>query len=71
LPPELSAHFVNHCTNGNPAFDILIKNGMILDGSGKPEFPADIGIKYGKIIAIENHGIIDESSALNIIDAKD
>ena len=55
---------------GNPAFDILIKNGMILDGSGKPEFPAEIGIKHGKIIALENHGVIDESSSLNIIDAK-
>lgn len=55
---------------GNPAFDVLIKNGMILDGSGKPEFPGDIGIKYGKIIALENHGVIDESSSLNIIDAK-
>lgn len=55
---------------GNPAFDILIKNGFILDGTGKPEFPGDIGIKYGKIIALENFGVIDESSALNIIDAK-
>lgn len=55
---------------GDPSFDILIKNGMILDGSGKPEFPADIGIKHGKIIALENPGVVDESSSLNIIDAK-
>lgn len=54
---------------GNPAFDILIKNGMIIDGSGKSEFPGDLGIKNGKITAIENYGILDNGSALRIIDA--
>lgn len=54
----------------NPSFDILIKNGMILNGSGKPEYPGDIGIKNSKIITIENHGILDDSSSIIIIDAK-
>lgn len=35
-------------------FDILIVNGMIIDGSGKKEFKADIGIKNGRILAIGN-----------------
>ncbi len=54
---------------GNPSFDILIKNGAILDGTGRQEFLGDIGIKNGKILALENSGIIDDSSALNIINA--
>lgn len=56
---------------GQPSFDILIRNGMILDGTGKSEFFADIGIKAGKILAIENQGIIDAESAIKIINAKE
>lgn len=54
---------------GKPSFDIIIKNGYILDGTGKNEYPGDIGIKYGKIISIENPGIFSDESALQIIDA--
>jgi len=30
-------------------FDIVIRNGRIIDGTGNPWFKADIGIKDGKI----------------------
>ena len=30
-------------------FDLLIKNGQIIDGTGKPSFLSDIGIKDGII----------------------
>jgi N-acyl-D-amino-acid deacylase len=33
-------------------FDILIKNGTIIDGSGEPRFSADIGIKNDEIFRI-------------------
>ncbi len=33
-------------------YDLLIKNGKIVDGSGKQAFKADIGIKHDKIQAI-------------------
>ena len=33
-------------------FDLLITNGIILDGTGGPSFHADIGIKDGKIMRI-------------------
>lgn len=55
---------------GNSSFDILIKNGFVIDGTGSSEFPADIGISNGKITAIENYGILNDDSALRIIDAK-
>ncbi len=33
-------------------YDLLIKNGRIVDGSGLPSFIADVGIKDGKIVGI-------------------
>jgi N-acyl-D-amino-acid deacylase len=35
------------------AFDLVIRNGCIIDGTGKARFKADIGINNGKIRAIE------------------
>ncbi len=38
----------------NPAFDIVITNGHIIDGTGSPWYSGDIGIRGGKIAAIGN-----------------
>lgn len=48
-------------------FDLLIKNGHVIDGSGKKEFLADVGIKEGKIVEI---GKLNSADAQNVIDAK-
>ncbi len=37
-----------------PAYDIVITNGHIIDGTGSPWYSADIGIHDGKIAAIGN-----------------
>ena len=34
------------------AYDLLIQNGRIVDGSGAPAFRGDVGIKNGKIAEI-------------------
>ncbi len=47
-------------------YDLLIKNGTVVDGSGLPRFQADVGIAAGKIVAI---GKIREN-AREIIDAE-
>ena len=33
-------------------FDVLIKNGTIIDGTGKNLFRGDVGIKENKIVAV-------------------
>ena len=47
-------------------FDLLIKNGMILDGSGCDGYKADIGIRCGKIVAIDTN----LSDGKEVIDAE-
>jgi len=39
---------------GNQPFDIVIRNGHIIDGTGSPWYSGDIGIRQGKIVAIGN-----------------
>jgi len=48
-------------------FDIVIRGGHVIDGSGKKEFLADVGIKDGKIIEIGNLNSVDSQI---FIDAK-
>ncbi|WP_281628311.1 amidohydrolase family protein [Traorella massiliensis] len=48
-------------------YDLIIKNGRIVDGTGKDAFLGDIAITDGKIADI---GILDEKQALSSIDAK-
>ncbi len=47
-------------------FDIIIKNGHIIDGTGKPHFRGDVGVRNGRIAAI---GILKGSQGAEIIDA--
>ncbi len=37
-------------------YDLVIRNGTIVDGSGAPAFDGDIGIRYGMIVAIGKIG---------------
>jgi N-acyl-D-amino-acid deacylase len=48
-------------------FDMLIRNGHIIDGTGSPWYSADIGIRAGRIAAI---GHLADAAARNTIDAR-
>ncbi len=48
------------------AYDVIIRGGHILDGTGNPWYAADIGIRGDKIAAI---GKLDHANAKKIIDA--
>jgi len=47
-------------------FDLLIRNGRILDGTGNPSFVNDVGLRDGKIAAI---GALANARAARVIDA--
>jgi N-acyl-D-amino-acid deacylase len=49
-----------------PQFDLLVRNGHIIDGTGSPWYAGDIGIHDGHIAAI---GRLAEASAKDTIDA--
>jgi N-acyl-D-amino-acid deacylase len=49
-------------------FDILIRNGRVLDGTGNPWYRADIGIRGDRIAAM---GSLGNATARTIIDAAD
>lgn len=51
----------------NQAFDVLIRNGHVMDGTGSPWYSADIGILNGKIAAV---GRLHGATARTVIDAK-
>ena len=48
-------------------YDLLIQNGSVYDGSGKPPFVANVAIKGDKIVAI---GALRGATASRIIDAR-
>ncbi|MGI8918710.1 MAG: N-acyl-D-amino-acid deacylase family protein, partial [Pyrinomonadaceae bacterium] len=50
-----------------PDYDLLIKNGTIVDGSGRPRFRADVAIKADRIVRIGN---LRNASASRVIDAR-
>lgn len=44
-------------------YDLVVKDGFVVDGSGGPRFPADVGVKDGKIRKI---GRINERAARTV-----
>ena len=34
------------------AYDLLMKNGRVVDGSGEPSFYADVAVQNGKIVGV-------------------
>ena len=58
----------SNCPFLGKTYDLVIKNGFIIDGSGNPWFKSDIGIRNKKIARI---GLIEEKQAKKVIEARD
>jgi N-acyl-D-amino-acid deacylase len=54
--------------SGQQDFDVIIRNGHIIDGTGSPWYSADVGIRDGRIAAI---GRLEHAVGQRTIDAKE
>jgi N-acyl-D-amino-acid deacylase len=54
------------CGPGGPPYDLVIRNGRILDGTGSPAVAADVGVRDGKIASVGN---LARATAAQVIDA--
>jgi N-acyl-D-amino-acid deacylase len=50
-----------------PEYDVVIRNGRIVDGTGSPWYAADLGIRGGRIAAI---GRLDGAKAKQVVEAR-
>ncbi|MFC2169273.1 amidohydrolase family protein [Acidobacteriota bacterium] len=64
----VTVFYLGRCaSNGPDDFDILLKNGLIVDGSGNPGIKADLGITGDTIVEI---GDLKKKSGVTTIDAE-
>src|SRR5260370_1612275 len=50
--PDLPEMHIEHRAESTMAYDLVIKNGTIVDGSGKPRFHGDVAIEGSKIAEV-------------------
>lgn len=51
-----------------PRYDLLIRNGRVVDGSGRAGYVADVAVKDDRIVTI---GKLSQATAVRVIDAQD
>jgi amidohydrolase/N-acyl-D-amino-acid deacylase len=56
-------------TDRDVACDTLIRNAMVIDGSGEPGYPADVALRDGRILRIAAPGAFDPAYAGEVVDA--
>lgn len=73
--PRITAAVVALCSvalvgftarQAQPPYDLLIRNGRVLDGSGNPWLQLDVAVKAGRIAAV---GRLPEATATRVVDA--
>lgn len=51
-----------------PSYDVVIKNGVVVDGSGGERFRADVALRGDRIVLVDRNGIPEDSAPL-VLDA--
>ena len=54
------------CQAATAGYDLIIRNGHIIDGTGSPWYAADVGIRAGRIAAV---GSLGNATATRIVEA--
>ena len=65
--PDKSSSFTSSTSSTSNSFDLIIRNGHIIDGTGNPWYAADVAIQGDRIAAIGN---LSDANAKHEIDAK-
>ncbi len=65
--PDKSSSFTSSTSSTPGSFDLIIRNGHIIDGTGNPWYAADVAIQGDRIAAIGN---LSDATAKREIDAK-
>jgi hypothetical protein len=50
------------------SYDLIIRNGRVLDGTGNPWFPAEVEVRGGRIVSV---GALPDAQATRVVDAAD
>jgi N-acyl-D-amino-acid deacylase len=64
-----SSGAVGPAGSGAAAYDVIIENGRIVDGTGAPWFYGDLAIRGDRIVSIAGRGMLREARARERIDA--
>lgn len=66
LASVLLAGICSSVVAAGPGYDLIVRNGHVVDGTGSPWYAADVAVKDGRIAAI---GRLDVAKAARVIDA--
>src|SRR5689334_19749271 len=53
------------------AFDLLIRGGTVIDGTGSPGRVTDVGVLGDRILAVGELGGVDDRGVATVLDATD
>ena len=56
---------IGHAQAQSPRFDVIVRHGTVIDGSGNPRYDADIGVRNGFIMAIGDLAAATAATEIN------